>query len=97
METYLPTAIAWRKDKQGFVNPQSEWLKKELRGEVEGILQGELLISRFGLVDQGALQRRYRAYRRQPPGRGTVSFKNILHPIALELWARQLEGSLRPA
>ena len=29
MKDYLPKEISWRKDKQGFLNPQSIWLKKD--------------------------------------------------------------------
>ncbi len=93
MEPFLPSAIAWRKDKQSFVSPQSEWLKKELRPAISELLAGDLLIAAAGLVDRAALRRRYEAYCRQR-GRGAVSFKDVFNPIALEIWARHFEGSL---
>jgi len=89
MEQDLPTEIAWRRDKQGFSNPQSEWLKMELRPQVEALLRQEMVTAAHGLVDQPALRRRYEAYCRSPVGHGPLSFKDIFNPIALELWARR--------
>ena len=31
MKNKLPADITWRRDKQGFINPQSEWIKNELK------------------------------------------------------------------
>jgi len=95
MEEYLPPEITWRKDKQPFVIPQSEWLKHELQEKVEGFLNGPLLIAESGLVEKKNLQRRYAAYCQQSADRGTISFKDIFRPIALEIWARRFESNLR--
>ena len=95
MEPYLPKEITWRKDKQGFVIPQSEWLKHELHSRVDALLGGDMLAAACGLIDQAALQRRYAAYCRQPSGRGSISTNDILNPIALEVWMRRFESSLR--
>ena len=95
MEPHLPAEIAWRKDKQGFVNPEGEWLKWQLRGCVETMLKGDMLTAAAGLVDQQALQRRYAAYCRQAPDRGMISCRDIFNPIALELWARRFEPYLQ--
>ena len=89
MEQDLPPEIAWRRDKQGFSNPQSEWLKIELRPQLEALLREEMVTAAHGLVDQAALRRRYDVYCRSPAGRGPLSFKDIFNPIALELWARR--------
>ncbi len=94
MEPYLPASIVWRKDKQGFINPQGEWLKHELRSQVLELLGGEMLIARHGLIDQAALRRRYAMYCRQPRERGLISFKDIFNPIAMELWARKFASNL---
>lgn len=94
MEPDLPKEIAWRKDKQGFVNPESEWLKNELKGEIEDLLKEEMLASRAGLIDQDRFRRRYRAYCRQPFKKGNIGFKDILHPLALEIWLRKFEDHL---
>lgn len=94
MEPFLPSAIAWRKDKQSFISPQSEWLKRELRPTISELLAGDLLIADAGLVDRNALRRRYQAYCRQDGIRGAFSFKDVFNPIALEIWARRFEASL---
>ena len=95
MEQDLPTEIAWRKDKQGFVNPEGEWLKWELRGSVEAMLQGDMLTAAAGFVDQEVLRRRYAAYCRQAPDRGLISCRDVFNPIAFELWARRFEPYLQ--
>jgi asparagine synthase (glutamine-hydrolysing) len=94
MESYLPESIIWRKDKRGFTIPQAEWLKYELREKVENLIGGEMISADLGLIDRQALQRRYQAYRKQPPNRGSISFKDVFNPIALEMWLRRFEGSL---
>jgi asparagine synthase (glutamine-hydrolysing) len=97
LEDLLPAPIIWRKDKQGFINPQSEWLKHELKPQVETMLAGEMLTARRGLIDQAALRRRYAAYQRQRPDRGRISFKDIFNPIVTEIWARQFADHLAAA
>ncbi|MBV8055071.1 MAG: asparagine synthase (glutamine-hydrolyzing) [Deltaproteobacteria bacterium] len=94
MEPFLPTAIAWRKDKQGFVNPQGHWLRNELRPTIDQMLDGSLHMVDAGLVDRAALKRRFEIYCHQSPSRGLVSFKDVLNPIALELWMRRFEQHL---
>jgi asparagine synthase (glutamine-hydrolysing) len=97
MEPWIPQEVVWRKDKQGFINPQSQWLKSELRPAIESILNGDMLTADAGLVDRSALKRRYEAYCAQEPLRGILSFKDIFNPIALEIWARRFDGSLKYA
>ena len=94
MEADLPPEIVWRRDKQGFANPQSEWLKRELRPQIEALLRGDMVTATHGLLDQSALRRRYEAYCRAPSDRGSISFKDIFNPIALEIWARQFDRFL---
>jgi asparagine synthase (glutamine-hydrolysing) len=91
----LPPAIVWRKGKQGFINPQSEWLKHELRPAVEKFISGGLLTERLGLMDAKALARLYRRYSSQPPKGGILSFKDIFNPLVLEIWARRFEPFLK--
>ncbi len=95
MEDLLPQAIVWRKDKQGFINPQSEWLKNELRDRVETLLGGDMLITACGLVDQKAVRQLYWAYCQQGSTNGAIWYKDVFNPIALEIWARQFEPYLR--
>jgi asparagine synthase (glutamine-hydrolysing) len=94
VEHHLPQRITWRKDKMGFDNPQSEWLKKEFAEEVQFFLHEDLLVEDCGLVNRSALQKAYEAYREQRPGRGRISFKDVLNPIFLEIWMRRFEAHL---
>ncbi len=92
MEDFLPAKIAWRKDKQGFVNPQSEWLKNELKGKVKEFFSPDSLMSKYGLVNVDNLLLKYDSYCRQSPGRGRVFFREIFNPLALEVWLRNIES-----
>jgi len=95
MEDYLPKEITWRKDKQSFTIPQGEWIKNELREHFDALLSGDMLTAAYGLVDQKALQHLYLQFCKQPPNKGPISFKEILVPISLEIWARRFESHLR--
>jgi asparagine synthase (glutamine-hydrolysing) len=95
MEPHLPREITWRKDKQGFVIPQSEWFKTVLRQPVTALLEGDLLTAACGFVDRAALQRRYATYCRQPSDGGRISFNDVFNPIALEVWMRRFESYLK--
>lgn len=95
MKDYLPGQIAWRKDKQGFVNPQSQWFKEELRQNIEEIFNGDSYIYKYGLVNKQNLNSLYNKYCAQPSGKETIWFRNIFNPAALEIWLRRFEKSIR--
>ena len=98
LEPDMPPEITWRRDKRGFSTPENQWLKNELRPQIDAILREEMLIAEMGLIDQGALRRRYDAYCRTASDGGLVSFKDVFNPIALEIWARRFASylNLRP-
>jgi asparagine synthase (glutamine-hydrolysing) len=89
MRPYLPAPIAWRKDKKGFSNPQGQWLKRELRQPVTEAFGADSLIARKGIMDSGALLRKYDRYCAQEPGRGSIWYREIFAPFSLELWMRR--------
>jgi asparagine synthase (glutamine-hydrolysing) len=91
MEPYLPAEIAWRKDKQGFVNPQSEWLKNELKLGVLKYFRENSLIFKKQLVNRNNLLEKYQSYCQQKPGQGRIWFKDIFNCLALEIWLRKFE------
>ena len=91
----LPAAIAWRKDKQGFITPEDRWVAGELRPWIEARLAEPMMTAEWGLIDQAALRRRYAAYLAQGQRR-RMRAQDILCPIMLELWARRFAGSLAP-
>jgi asparagine synthase (glutamine-hydrolysing) len=95
MDGLLPREIAWRKDKQGFVSPQGEWLKNELRGAVLEHFGSDALMVKAGLVDHRQLQARYEAYCRQPAGAGDIWFRDLFAPLALEVWMRRFAEHLQ--
>jgi asparagine synthase (glutamine-hydrolysing) len=89
MEPYLPAEIAWRKDKQGFVNPQSQWLKKELKDKVLEFFQEESSIFRKGIINRSKLLQQYDLFCQN--NNGTVHYRDIFNPLALEVWLRKFE------
>jgi asparagine synthase (glutamine-hydrolysing) len=93
MEPLLPATIAWRKDKQSFINPQSLWLRNELRPTISAMLDGELCIVDAGLVDRDALKQRYAVYCRQSAG-GAMGFKDVFNSLSLEIWMRRFNSHL---
>ena len=58
-------------------------------------LKGELASVELGLLDGDVLRKRYQAFCAQRPDKGAISSQDIFNPIAIELWARSFEGSLR--
>jgi asparagine synthase (glutamine-hydrolysing) len=94
MEHHMPPKITWRRDKMGFNNPQSVWLKNEFKEQVDEILSGDLLVVSSGLLNRVGLRRTYEAYCKQGAGQGRVRYQDILQPIALETWMRRFESHL---
>jgi asparagine synthase (glutamine-hydrolysing) len=94
MEPYLPREIVWRKDKQGFVNPQSEWLKSDLKEQVmEYFLDPSSHIFAKSIVNQRNLLRNYDDFCKNRNSQ--VSYKDIFAPLSLEIWLRQFEAYIQ--
>ena len=91
MEPLLPSQICWRKDKQGFSNPQGEWLKRELRPQVQAAFAAGSMLARKGILRSDALLKKYERYCRQPAGGGSIWYREIFAPFSLELWMRRYE------
>lgn len=94
LEPYMPSAIAWRRDKKNFVNPQETWLKHELHSNVTTYFQEDSLMFQSGLIDRQTLVTLYEAYLRQGWQNQQISYKDILNPLSLELWLRSFEAHL---
>ncbi len=94
MDGLVPDRALWRRDKRGFENPGGEWLKNELRSEVLALFGEDARMVRYGLVDRAELMRTYEAFRRQPRTGGTIWFKDVFNPLALELWLRAFDDHL---
>ncbi len=89
MEHYLPPSITWRKDKQGFSNPQGEWLKHELRKPVQDAFSSESFLSRKQIIDSKFMLRKFDRYCRQSATGGVIWYREIFAPFSLELWLRK--------
>ena len=96
MNDLVPPGVLWRKDKRGFDNPQDRWLKQDLAGRIDEMLDGELAICDHGLVDREALRRKYGEYRNQTIDRGRIDSREIFAPLALEFWLREYEWAIGP-
>ena len=94
LEPFLPPEIVWRKDKQGFVNPQAEWLKHELRPLVMDFFSQDSLIFTGQWVHRRNLLEKYDQYCRQPVNKGSLAFRDIFNPLAMEVWLRRFSGYL---
>lgn len=81
----LPDAIRWRKDKQGFLTPEAEWLSGELSGVVQERFRNSLL-GQMGVVDDRAFLEYYGRFR---SGDSTISHHEIARVLFAELWAGQ--------
>jgi asparagine synthase (glutamine-hydrolysing) len=90
IEPYLPPKIAWRKDKQGFVNPQSQWLKNELKSKVLDFFKEDSLIFRKQLINRSSLLQQYEMFCHDKVTK--VHFRDVFNPLALEIWLRKFES-----
>ncbi|MEZ8879531.1 asparagine synthase (glutamine-hydrolyzing) [Vibrio lentus] len=80
----LPKKITWRKDKQGFVNPQEEWLRHELKSDVISTFSSNALIFKMDLIDRDSLLAMYDDYCNNDKTK--VWYRDIFAPLALEVW-----------
>lgn len=96
MEPYMPPEITWRRDKKNFTVPLEDWLKKDLKEDVRSYFNEDSLIFKYKLVNRKVLIEQLDIYNKQPNERGTVSFKDIMNPLTMEIWLRKYEKHLRP-
>jgi asparagine synthase (glutamine-hydrolysing) len=88
---WLPPEIVWRKDKQGFANPEAEWLKGALYRRLLDYFAPDSLMFKYGLVSREPLLANLSQYAGQSAGGGTIWFRDIFNPLALEIWLRRFE------
>ena len=58
----LPKQIRWRRDKKGFILPESKWLKKDLQNTIRERFSGKNLLSLFELIDSKKFLEYYNDY-----------------------------------
>jgi asparagine synthase (glutamine-hydrolysing) len=83
----LPAAIRWRRDKQGFITPEEQWLRAELRPVIEQAFTGEnSLLGGMGILDPALFLASYRQFLAGDP---RVWYADISRVFVAELWARR--------
>ena len=88
-ENSLPSSIIWRKDKQGFLSPQDEWIRYELKNEVIHTFNEDAMIFKLGFVSRENLLKNYEIFCSQKSGVGSIWYREIFNPFALEVWLQQ--------
>ena len=83
MTGLLPDKINWRKDKQGFVSPQEEWLRYDLHDDILKIFNPDALIFKLGIINRDRLLDKYDSFVKGSKG---VWYRDIFAPLALETW-----------
>lgn len=87
-QALMPRKIVWRKDKQGFTNPQEDWLKHDLKPLIESYFSSSALIYKYDLIDQQKLVKKYEDYCN---GKQGIWYREIFNPLGLEVWLREFE------
>lgn len=83
--TELPRPIAWRKDKQGFLNPETKWVKSDFKNQIMEIFTHSAL-SELGIVDAAKLISMYKKYLKGDP---LLWHADIVRFFVAELWAKK--------
>ncbi|MBI5663233.1 MULTISPECIES: asparagine synthase (glutamine-hydrolyzing) [Ignavibacterium] len=58
----LPKQIRWRKDKKGFILPESKWIKQDFKSSIIEKFSGKNLLSQFELIDSKKFLEYYNHY-----------------------------------
>ncbi|WP_345791021.1 asparagine synthase C-terminal domain-containing protein [Gymnodinialimonas phycosphaerae] len=83
-EDKLPASISWRKDKKGFVNPEADWFKGELRARVLDLMGDPANpVYQLGLVDRATYLDLYTSFCN---GDNRIWFRDVFAPFSLSLW-----------
>ncbi len=90
-EDILPREIIWRRDKQGFSNPQEEWLRGPLRMQLDALFRSDAAIYDYGLLDRTAL---LSLWERFLAGDRSVAHRQVFAAWALDAWLSTFNGYL---
>lgn len=90
-EDVLPREIIWRRDKQGFSNPQEEWLRGPLRMQLDALFRSDAAIYDYGLLDRTAL---LSLWERFLAGDRSVAHRQVFAAWALDTWLSAFNGYL---
>lgn len=87
----LPREIIWRRDKQGFSNPQEEWLRGPLREQLDSLFRSDAAIYDYGLLERSALLSLWEAFLN---GDRSIAHRQIFAALALDTWLSAFDGYL---
>jgi asparagine synthase (glutamine-hydrolysing) len=97
MESQLPREICWQKAVRLQRDESGNWFRRDLRPQIQALLDGELASAELGLVDPDAVRRHYAAFCEQPARAGAISDHDVFGWLAIEIWARAFEPFLKRA
>jgi asparagine synthase (glutamine-hydrolysing) len=80
----LPAAIRWRRDKQGFLTPEHNWLKHDLNSLIRNTFQNSEL-SRLGILNDREFLKYYDRFQRG----AAVPESDIARTFIAERWIRR--------
>lgn len=81
----LPHPVAWRKDKQGFVNPEEKWLRDDFRNHIMETFTTSLL-GELGLINTEKLMCVYQKFL---AGDKRIWNGDIIRFLIAELWVKK--------
>ncbi len=83
--TELPSEVAWRRDKQGFITPEERWLREDFRGKILALFKSSKM-SEMGLINKDRLMEMYGEFLR---GNRLIAYADISRFVIAELWSRR--------
>ncbi len=84
----LPDSIVWRRDKQGFANPEENWMRTVLRERFEEqFLQRDARVFASGILDFEGVSEAWRRFCASPSS--GVWTRDFVQTMSLEIWLRQ--------
>jgi len=81
----LPDEIRWRRDKQGFVLPERQWLMNDFASTIRDVMRNSIL-AELSLLDSAKFLGFYDRFAR---GQTSVWHNEITRVLMAELWARR--------
>jgi len=80
----LPVGVRWRRDKQGFITPEEQWLKKDFSEIIIDVFSKSTLEQK-GIIDSREFLKYYRDFQR---GSRTTWYTDISRMFMAEIWAK---------
>jgi|TARA_R110002049_G_scaffold76888_2_gene197181 asparagine synthase (glutamine-hydrolysing) len=87
----LPKKVLFRRDKQGFTNPQSEWMRGGMREQLDSLFRSDARMYQMGLVDRSAVLELWEQFLNRDQA---IWDRQMFAPWALEIWLNAFEDYL---